>query len=351
MLFRRTSHVVRRTAFLALLAACADGTPHQTRSYLMGFSALPPALDTTKVLTGINIWAARADAAIMHVSPPWEPLLTGVATPAQAVAAIEFPLAQIYRARGLDIVVTADATTGLDRAAEHPDLVRLGRSVTDTMVQRIYREWVIALAQQLQPEYLGLIAETNLIRAQVAAPVYQALVTMANAAVPAIRAAAPATQLFVSVQVEVAWGRPAGPYQGIATDLADFPFADAIGLSSYPYLGGFTNPDALPLDYYARIGQEASLPVLVVEGGWPSKGSGAAGTPLLQERFITRQARLLDSARARGVFNLTFFDLAGATLGGPNLGPFIYIGLADSAMNPKPALAAWDSVFAGLMQP
>ena len=343
--------ITARAFLLLALAACVDGAPGATRSYLMGFSALPPMLDTSKVLTGINIWAARADAAIMHTSPPWEPLLNGVATPAQAVAAIEAPLAQLYRARGLAIVFTADPTNGLDRATEHPDLVRLGRSVTDTMVQRIYREWVTAIAQQLHPEYLGLIAETNLIRAAAAAPVYQALVTMANAAVPAVRTAAPATQLFVSIQVEVAWGRPSGPYQGIATDLADFPFIDALGLSSYPYLGGYVNPDVLPLNYYARIGQDAHRPVLVVEGGWPSKGSGAAGTPARQAEFIVRQALLLDSARARGVFNLTFFDLAGATLGGGNLGPFSYIGLADSAMHAKPALAVWDSVFGAVRQP
>src|SRR5439155_12197807 len=181
-------------------------------------------------------------------------------------------------------------------------LVALGRSVTDTAIQRLYRDWVFAVADKLRPDYFGLIAETNLTRWAAPDAVYRALVVMANAAVAPIRAAGLPSQLYVSVQVETAWGRltpGGGSYQGIAQDLTDFPFVQAIGLSSYPYLVGFAVPESLPLDYYARIGQDAARPVLVVEGGWPSIGVGAvASSPALQRRYIVRQAQLLDSARA-----------------------------------------------------
>ena len=152
-------------------------------------------------------------------------------------------------------------------------------------------------------------------------------------------------------QVETAWGRrPTGPYQGIAQDLADFPFADVLGLSSYPYLGGFADPEAIPLDYYSRIPQGTTLPVLVVEGGWPSVSVGSVvSSPAEEARYITRQERLLDSARAKGVFQLTFYDLD--LRGFPPQPPgsilplFTHLGLADSAMHAKPALAVWDGVF------
>ena len=140
---------------------------------------------------------------------------------------------------------------------------------------------------------------------------------MANAAAAQIRAAAVPCKLYVSVQVEVAWGRPSGPYQGIAQDLTDFPFMDALGLSSYPYLGGFA------------VGSFVS-------------------SPALQARYLTRQLLLLDHAAARGVFQLTFYDL---DLSGfsppppPNIGLFTHLGLADSAMNAKPALTVWDNAF------
>src|SRR6266550_7268650 len=332
------------------LWGCGDGAgPGPTpRTFLMGFSAIPPRLDSTAaVIAAIDNWAPHADAAIMHVSPPWAAMLGG-ATPDSAVRTVELPLANYYRAKGLAIVFTVDATDGLNRAAEAPELVSAGRSITDTTVQRLYREWVFAVANRIRPEYLGLAAETNLIRQLAPDSVYQALVTMANAAVAQIRAASLPSTLYVSVQVETAWGRPSGPYQGIAQDLTDFPFVEALGLSSYPYLGGFADPESIPLDYYSRIGQSATLPVLVVEGGWPSVSVGSVvSSPMEEARYITRQERLLDSARARGLFQLTFYDLdlsANPPPPGSILPLFTHLGLADSALHAKPGLAVWDGV-------
>ena len=315
----------------------------------MGFSAIPPRNDPTIVVAAINCWAQRADAAIIHASPPWAALIGGAA-PAAAVDSTQVPLANYYRAKGLALVFTVDATDGLNRAAEAPELVARGRSITDTAIQRLYHEWVFAVADKLRPEYLGLAAETNLIRALAPDSVYQAVVVMANDVAGQIRAAAIPCQLYVSVQVETAWGRPSGPYAGIAQDLTDFPFVDAIGLSSYPYLGGFAVPEDLPIDYYTRIAQGTTLPVLVVEGGWPSIAVGSVvSSPVLQARYITRQLALLDQAGARGVFQLTFYDLdlTGITLPPGSILPlFTHLGLADSAGNPKPALTVWDKAFA-----
>ena len=336
----------------ALTAGCSDSGPGlPPRTYLMGFSAIPPRFDssTATLIAAINNWVPHADAAIMHVSPPWAALLAGH-TPAGAVDTVELPLAQYYRAKGLDIVFTVDATDGLNRAAEAPELVAAGRSITDTMVQRLYREWTYAVAQRIQPAYLGLAAETNLIRELAPDSVYQALVTMTNAVATQINAASLPSRLFVSVQVETAWGRlPPGPYVGIAQDLTDFPFIEALGLSSYPYLGGFQEPETIPLDYYSRIAQGTTLPVLVVEGGWASVSLDTlVSSPAEQARFIGRQALLLDSADAQGVFQLTFYDLDLSNNPQPPgsiLPLFAHLGLADSAMNAKPAVAPWDSIF------
>lgn len=314
----------------------------------MGFSAIPPRLDSTAdVIAAINNWVPHADAAILHVSPPWAAMLAGH-SPAGAVDTVQVPLAQYYRAKGLRVVFTVDATDGLNRAAEAPQLVSLGRSITDTAVQRLYREWVFAVAQKIQPDYLGLAAETNLIRAAAPDSVYRAVVTMTNAVAAQIKAASLPSKLYVSVQVEVAWGRLSGSgvYQGIAQDLADFPFAQALGLSSYPYLGGFAVPESIPLDYYSRIPRGTALPVLVVEGGWPSVSVDTlVSSPAEQARYIGRQMQLLDSARATGVFQLTFYDLdlsANPPPPGSILPLFTHLGLADSAMHAKPALTVWD---------
>jgi hypothetical protein len=180
---------------------------------------------------------------------------------------------------------------------------------------------------------------------------------MTNAAAAQRAAAGSSTRIMVSVQVETAWGRLQGgtTYIGIAEDRADFPFITVLGLSSYPYLGGFTDPDSIPLDYYSRLITGARLPVLVLEGGWPSVPAGApASTPAMQARYLARQARVLDSAGAAGLFQITFtdFDLSTfppADSAGVEL--FAHNGLVDSVLNPKPALAAWDSILARPYRP
>jgi hypothetical protein len=89
-----------------------------------------------------------------------------------------------------------------------------------------------------------------------------------------------------------------------------FPFLDALGISSYPYLGGFTLPEDVPLDYYSRLVLNAPLPELVLEGGWPSVAAGpVSSTPELQARYIQRQAAILEEAHAAAVFQITFTDL------------------------------------------
>jgi len=108
-----------------------------------GILADAARLDPAIVVPSINYWLPRADAAIMHVSPPWAALIRGV-SPAAAVDTAQLPLANYFRANRLALVFTVDATDGLNRAAEAPELVALGRSVTDTAIQRLCRDWVFA---------------------------------------------------------------------------------------------------------------------------------------------------------------------------------------------------------------
>lgn len=62
---------------------------------------------------------------------------------------------------------------------------------------------------------------------------------------------------------------------------------------------------------------------------------------------------MLDSAGAKGVFQLTFYDLdlsANPPPPGSILPLFTHLGLADSVMRAKPALATWDAMLARPLQ-
>lgn len=333
----------------ATLASCGKKvvtkpTQQPPRSWRMGFSGIPPNNDFPTAIAALEMWRTRSDAAIMHISPAWDTLLAGYSADS-VVMKVHVGLADYYKATGRTLVVMIDATNGLDRAKDAPELVARGRSLTEPAVQLAFRKFAQACDSLLRPAYLGLTAETNLIRAAAPAPLYAAVKQNANDAAAAIRAFDNSVQLFVSVQVEVAWGLPGGTYVGIATDLADFPFTQAMGLSSYPYFV-FAEPEDVPLDYYSRVLQGTGLPGMVVEGGWTSATvGGITSSPAKQARYLRRHAQLLDQADAAFYFQLTFTDLdlnvfpAGAA-------PFAYLGMVGITLTPKPALATWDSAFA-----
>jgi hypothetical protein len=319
----------------------------------MGFSATPPELTTQSVLATIDAWRSHADIAQITQTVPWKSLLADTAAP-ELVRRDQKDLVALYRSRGLPLVIQLDVTDGLNRAAEAPELVALGRSIAEPAVQHVYREYVAAIDSILHPEYLGLAMETNLVRAIAPANVYAAVKAIAAQGENTLVAQHSAATRFISVQVETAWGRlpDAGQFVGIATDRADFPYIKAIGLSSYPYLGGFADPSDVPIDYYARIGVSGGtpLPMLVVEGGWSSGSvTGVTSSPDKQARWIKHQMELADRAGLKAITQITFTDLdlsAYPVPPGSVLPLFGQLGLVDVNFNPKPALAQWDSAFA-----
>lgn len=347
-------------AAAAPLAACggSGGTPAPspspspaaTRSWRMGFSPNPPRPTVDAMLKDVDTFSSRSELCIIHEEPPWTELLAG-ATPDAYLDAERVALVDYMRGKGLRFMFMGDLNDGLDRSKDSPKLVAAGRSITEPAIQALYRDYMLAVDRKLKPDVMGLVAESNLIR--VAAPaLYPAIRKTANDTAAALRAAGSSVQLMASVQVEVAWGHitgvPAG-YVGVETDFADFPFVQVLGLSSYPYFG-WNEPEDLPLDYYTRPLAGRTLPVMVVEGGWASAAAGSVtSTPEKQARFFARQAQLLDAAGAKAWLQLVFADIDISSVPPPvpaNLPLFVSIGLTDSDFNPKPALAAWDTLFA-----
>ena len=346
---------------LLAIAACGGGhsssTP-ATRTWQLGFSPVPPRPTTAAVLQGIDLWSQRAEIAAIHEELPWTDLLGGVLTPDDILDRDKIQLVDYLRGKGLKLYFMGELTDGLSRGEEAPQLRALGRSIKEPAVQQAYRAYMLAVARKLHPEIIGLVAETNLIRAAATDPLlYPAVVQAANAAATDLRAAGNAATLLHSVQVETAWGRlnPASPaYLGVEQDFADFPFAQMLGLSSYPYFG-FAQPEDIPANYYSRLLNGRSMSTMVVEGGWTSAAAGTIkSSPQIQARYIARQAQLLDTVGARGLIQLLFADIDLATFPQPyppNLPLFINIGLTESNFVAKPALAAWDALHARRLAP
>ena len=313
----------------------------------MGFSSFPPKPTIPSILATIDLFASRADAALIVTEPPWDSLLAGRRADS-LILNNQAGLASYFRGKGLRIIVSVDPMNGLDRASDSAALVAAGRSLAEPAIQTLFRAYVTAMDTLVHPDYLSVASETNLIRVAAPSSLYSALVQVANDAAADVRAHDATVKLFTTVQVETAWGRfGGGPYVGIATDRADFPFAQTLGLSSYPYLGGFADPDSVPLDYYSRLVEGDPLPEMVIEGGWSSDSTvTGAWNVQSQKRYITRHAAILDRAAAIAWFQITFTDLDLVALGlPPSAAPFASLGLVDIDLNPKPALTAWDAEF------
>jgi hypothetical protein len=312
----------------------------------MGFAANAPHADFALLLRAINLLILHSDAAILSYEAPWDSLLAGTRPDSIVLRQIK-PLADYYRANGLRVWVYTDPANGLNRAGEANALVAAGRSITEPAIQQLYRNYCVALDTLVRPDAFGVALETNLIRAVSPSPLYAAVKQVANGAATDIRVHDATVKLSVSVQVETAWGLlpNAGGYQGVATDFADFPFADVLGLSSYPYFA-WVEPESLPANYYSRLVEGRSTPVAITEGGWTSESfSSVVGTPDKQRRYVEKQSQLLDAARAIAVFQLVFTDIEVAPLPLPEaqgIAPFSRTGVVDTLFAPKPALSAWD---------
>ena len=343
------------SAWVLLAAGCSQSTSPAgahgpPRSFRMGFSGIPPRADLDIAIRSILFWSKRADAAIMSNEVPWDSLLSGV-TPESLVLRDLVGLANFYRGKGLELWVYVDPANGLNRGGEADALVHRGRSLTEPAIQQMFRRYVVVLDTILHPEHLGLALETNLIRLASPPVLYAAIRQAVNDAAADVRLVDPGVPLSVSVQVDAAWGRlTGGSYMGVDADFADFPFLQELGLSSYPYLAGFSDPDSVPLEYYSRILEGRAIPAAVTEGGWTSASlGGIISSPEIQRRYIMRQMELLDSVKAVAVFQLTFTDLDLALVvlpPGSILPLFAHLGLVESSLNPKPALSAWDAAFA-----
>ena len=129
------------------------------------------------------------------------------------------------------IFVTFDATDGLGRDKDARELREAGRSIAEPAIQHLYRTYVTRWVQAIRPDYIGLGAETNLVRLAAPRSIYDGLKARKCRGCD-VRAVMPDVPLYTTVQVDVAWGRLQGTSQytiGVEEDFRDFPFAQVLG--------------------------------------------------------------------------------------------------------------------------
>jgi hypothetical protein len=354
--------------YLLFLVSCKKDDPPSTpttpttRTYRIGFQNSAPRFDNFDLfIQSLTIWTSRADAAIISVEVPWDSLYAG--KPLKQYVLNHFKgLVDYYRAKKFKLWLYIDPANGLNRGSDARELIALGKSMTQDDAQKLYRRFAVVMDSILRPEHLGLALETNLMRAASPASLYNGIKKAVNDAAADVRVVDKTVKLSVSAQADFAWGRLLGNgvYVGIAQDFVDFPFIEELGISAYPYFG-FAKPEDIPLDYYSKLVEGKSLPVFVCEGGWPSQSFTITGANqktitsdvTVQQNYFTRQSQLLDNAKAIGFLQLVVTDIDASSLPSnvdPNINNFIYLGVLDVNLKPKPSLTTWDGLFKRTLQ-
>ena len=203
-------------------------------------------------------------------------LLEGVSAPLE-VRTVRLPLVNYYSGSGKPIMVALDVTDGLDRSREDPALVAAGRSITEPAdpgsvppvreCGRLDPAAGVPEPRRGDQPYSAGRARAGVLRGRCDGGSRRGRAAGRNTT----------SRLLVSVQVETAWGGlQGGSFVGVAQDRMDFPSIDALGLSSYPWLGGYPTPEDIP-DYDTRLVADSPIPELVLEGGMAVGGGGPRG--------------------------------------------------------------------------
>lgn len=198
-----------------------------------------------------------------------------------------------------------------------------------------------------QPKYVCLAMEINAYHEQHPED-FDNFVSLFKEARRAVRQILPEAKVFVSFQYEQLLGHWGGqgdrPRHAPKWELIGRfePDADAVGISSYP-LEQFSpprygDPAKLPADYYARIKEHTSKPIVFTELGWPSDAK-FGGSPQNQARFLERFPELV---RDLNVLLVNWNFLHDAKGFGD---VFESMGLIDAQGRPKPALAVFEGLW------
>lgn len=321
-----------------------DGEP---RSYLVGFAPSAPRPDEGLFLAVVDSMAAVSDLTIVQQPVPWPELLAGASVDSLVQSRSE--VTQFLRLKGLEIIFLVDPLDGLDRRSEDPGLVEAGRSILEPEIRAMHEDWVLRIAEAVQPRWLGLASEINTLAARGDPDLYAEIRDLVNTLAPQVRQRSPGTEVFVSFQADEANGTLVDPIIDHFALIDDFDI-DALGLSSYPVFA-FDSPSEIPDGYFSSFDDATDLPLLMVEGGWTSEPVPLAdGTDQEQIDFLRRYESLLDEIDAEAWVMLTFTDLDIDALGLPpdraqGLSNFSRMGILDIDLRRKPAYAEWLRIF------
>ncbi len=225
-----------------------------------------------------------------------------------------------------------------------------------------------------RPDYLCYAIEINMM-AGANPKTFEQLLTLAAKVYPRLKQAHPKMLIFPTLQRDFHYGPDDGTVKALRQLL---PFSDAVAISTYPHLRGFTAA-TLPADWFSSLRNvapdkpfvvaETGFPAERFEGKWFNQPVTVAATPEMQRAYVRRlltEAQRLDARLVTWFFpedinaylrrQIALVDdparkaEADALLAGQDVEALrglaascMNIGLSDEQYRPRPAIDEWDS--------
>lgn len=318
------------------------------------------------VIVGLEVFKNLGKGAGGEVDTPTsgkkETTLKGVSLSPKSFGAADFGAFFGEAVKSASVISWAGNWTELERAGSAPYTVaKLGKrhgyqpviivgandAKTGDLGEQNKQRFIAAVqnfADSTKVPYMGLGNEINRVQAKSASGYATFKQWFAEAAI-AIKQKSPDTRVFTTFQYEQLNGLNGGLFGGQNDEsaalwqlIADFPSADLVAFTTYPYII-YKDPSLVPEDYYSRITKHTDRPIVFTEIGWPS-GTEAAGyesTPEEQSSFVSRFAELTSQLSVEFAIWPFLYEQDIPK-------PFTTIGLIDKSGNPKPALAVWQGL-------
>jgi hypothetical protein len=325
-----------------------------------GFFPSPPEISLESVLAHYTDLGKHADLVLLQNNIPWQAFPLDDGSQPQALIDIRNQVI-LARQNHLDTVFVVDPLNGLNRREFAGLPWGWEASFQNPRVRQAYLDFTLWIVRTFEPGHLGLASEINTY-ADAHPEDFPHFVSLYRETYAAIKAEAPATQVFVTFQWEDLNNLFPADTEGRAAYQVNWdqvevfePQLDLWVISSYPFVA-FSRASEIPDDYYTPLLSHTSKPLAVAEGGYAASPAGPfPGEAQDQVGYLQAIDRQIGGRLSFWVyllltdFNIDSYASVMRRNGTGNqdidtLGLFTSVGLQESDGSPKPALAIWDDL-------
>jgi len=336
---------------VSLAVACGKGsatsssdvTTGPDRSFMLGFSTVPRALNAAAYADTFKLAAQNGELVLIQRTPKWSEFLPGAAVSDDTTQTTASEKKSISD-RGLQLFFAIDPTdgaTGRDRLADLPSPL-FGQNFGDAGVRAAFLSYAQYVALNYRPAYLALGVEMNEYYEKNKAD-FENYKTLYAEAYDAVKQISPETQVTVTFQYEDLLGilpTTDKHYPDYQLLRSFDPRLDIMTISTYPNLA-FASPAAIPDNYYTQLSVFTKRPIAIAAMGYSSASSPAqkGGGEDDQATFLRRA--FADAQKIGMPFVVWFAGWDPSFAKDGAYSAFQHIGLLNDDGTEKPAWSAW----------